>query len=265
MDLFASIESRIEKVMGRLFSIRKGARGVQPVMIAQEAVKAMESARQVSVEAVYVPNHFEVRLHPVDYEAIRPVQLTITRDCVTYLSKVAHRRRLSFAGPVILRLIADDEIERGALSVSAFFREAREDAPVGDGKTARHALSPRDSLQSSVDVEGTRRYERVESPAATLAPSRLEVIDGERGASLLLIPGETYLIGRADDSDLQLLDSRVSRRHARLLYEGGHWWIEDLQTTNGTRKNGAPIRRERLHDGDAITVGLTTIRYVERS
>ena len=78
MDLLSSIESRIEKVMSRLFSGRKGEEQVQPVMIAQELVKAMESARHVSVEAIYVPNHFQVRLHPLDHQAIQPVQYTVT-------------------------------------------------------------------------------------------------------------------------------------------------------------------------------------------
>jgi len=113
MDLLSSIESRIEKVMSRLFSGRKGEERVQPVMIAQELVKAMESARHVSVEAVYVPNHFQVRLHPLDHQAIQPVQYTVTRDCVAYLSKVAQRRRLSFAGPVTVEMIADPSVPRG--------------------------------------------------------------------------------------------------------------------------------------------------------
>ncbi|HLS90282.1 MAG TPA: DUF3662 and FHA domain-containing protein [Limnochordia bacterium] len=265
MDLLSSIESRIEKVMSRLFSGRKGEERVQPVMIAQELVKAMESARHVSVEAVYVPNHFQVRLHPLDHQAIQPVQYTVTRDCVAYLSKVAQRRRLSFAGPVTVEMIADPSVPRGVPSVAASFREEQQAVAGVEAETSRYVLA-RGRVAVDQDVDGgTRRFRRSELQFAGVAPSRLEVINGHEPATLVLTPGQTYLVGRADESDLQLRDSRVSRRHARLLYQDESWWIEDLQTTNGTRLNGVPIRRERLRDGDEITVGLTTIRFVERS
>ncbi len=264
MDLLSSIESRIEKVMSRLFSGRKGEERVQPVMIAQELVKAMESARHVSVEAIYVPNHFQVRLHPLDHQAIQPVQYTVTRDCIAYLSKVAQRRRLSFAGPITVEMIADPSVSRGTPSVAASFREEQQAATVNEAETSRYVLARgRGTVDHDVDG-GTRRFRRSDLHLGIVAP-RLEVIGGHEPASLVLTPGQAYLVGRADESDLQLRDGRVSRRHARLVYQDGSWWIEDLQTTNGTRINGVPIRRERLRDGDEITVGLTTIRYVERS
>jgi pSer/pThr/pTyr-binding forkhead associated (FHA) protein len=39
------------------------------------------------------------------------------------------------------------------------------------------------------------------------------------------------------------------------------WAIEDLDSTNGTRLNGQPVRRARLHDGDVIEIGLTRLHY----
>src|SRR5690606_1568684 len=118
MDLLSSIESRIEKVMSRLFSGRKGEERVQPVMIAQELVKAMESARHVSVEAVYVPNHFRVRLRALDQQAMQRLQYTVTRDGVAYLRTVAQRRRPAFAGPVPVEMIAGPSGPRGVPSVA---------------------------------------------------------------------------------------------------------------------------------------------------
>ena len=72
MDLLSSIEGRIDKWFGRIFAHRGGRQGIQPVAIAKEAVKAMDGMRQVSIDAVYVPNHFDVRLHPFDYTLIEP-------------------------------------------------------------------------------------------------------------------------------------------------------------------------------------------------
>ena len=138
-------------------------------------------------------------------------------------------------------------------------REEQQAATVNEAETSRYVLARgRGTVDHDVDG-GTRRFRRSDLHLGIVAP-RLEVIGGHEPASLVLTPGQAYLVGRADESDLQLRDGRVSRRHARLVYQDGSWWIEDLQTTNGTRINGVPIRRERLRDGDEITVGLTTIR-----
>ena len=47
----------------------------------------------------------------------------------------------------------------------------------------------------------------------------------------------------------------VSRRHAIITYEEGAIYIEDLESTNGTRINGFQLqaaRRYRLKDGDEV-------------
>ena len=42
-------------------------------------------------------------------------------------------------------------------------------------------------------------------------------------------------IGRRDDNDLVLKnDTFVSRHHAKLHYQGSQWWLEDINSTNGT-------------------------------
>lgn len=47
----------------------------------------------------------------------------------------------------------------------------------------------------------------------------------------------------------------VSRRHARITWDGRFHWLEDLGSTNGTFLNGQPARRERLRHLDVITLG----------
>lgn len=42
-------------------------------------------------------------------------------------------------------------------------------------------------------------------------------------------------IGRRDENDLILKnDTFVSRHHARLHYQANQWWLEDINSTNGT-------------------------------
>ena len=44
---------------------------------------------------------------------------------------------------------------------------------------------------------------------------------------------QTILIGRAVECQIQTQDALVSRKHARVVYDG-LYWIEDLGSSNGT-------------------------------
>jgi hypothetical protein len=96
------------------------------------------------------------------------------------------------------------------------------------------------------------------------------------GTEFKLRTDESY-IGRWDadngifpDIDLDKHDSeaKVSRRHARIVYAGGKFSIEDLGSTNGTYVNRGrrliPGNAQVLNAGDEIIVGKTFLRfYVE--
>jgi signal transduction histidine kinase/pSer/pThr/pTyr-binding forkhead associated (FHA) protein len=89
----------------------------------------------------------------------------------------------------------------------------------------------------------------------------IEVIQGpDKGRTIQLGDGEA-LLGREGDT-LRLSDSTVSRRHARLSQDDGHWFIEDLGSANGTFLNSARITRPaRLHVGDQIRCGQTLLVF----
>lgn len=75
---------------------------------------------------------------------------------------------------------------------------------------------------------------------------------------------DEILVGRAEESDIVLADRAASRRHARLVRVGGAWWIEDLGSRAGTRRNSATLSmREPVSPGDQIGVG-TSLLVVER-
>jgi pSer/pThr/pTyr-binding forkhead associated (FHA) protein len=56
----------------------------------------------------------------------------------------------------------------------------------------------------------------------------------------------------------------VSRQHAQLSRSENGFIIEDLGSTNGTLLDGAPIDRERIENGDELTFGGITTRFVRR-
>ncbi len=62
-------------------------------------------------------------------------------------------------------------------------------------------------------------------------------------------------IGRAPGSDILLTEPSVSRNHARIFREGGHYWLKDLESANGTTLNGKRVKLQMLGDGDEIAFG----------
>lgn len=73
------------------------------------------------------------------------------------------------------------------------------------------------------------------------------------------------VIGRDLDADIPVDDESVSRRHCRLMYLDGAWFIEDLRSTNGTYVAGSPITRTPLRDGDLIKIGSTIFKFLSTS
>ncbi len=69
------------------------------------------------------------------------------------------------------------------------------------------------------------------------------------------LAGDESVLGREPGLGVALPLEGVSRRHARVTWDGRFHWIEDLDSTNGTFLNGRPVRRERLRHLDVITLG----------
>ncbi|MFN2514658.1 MAG: FHA domain-containing protein [Pyrinomonadaceae bacterium] len=99
----------------------------------------------------------------------------------------------------------------------------------------------------------------------------------ERGKSVgkqFLLSAAESQIGRWDadggvfpDVDLDSDDpeAKISRRHARITFHDGKYFLEDLGSTNGTfinrGKRLSPGTRQPLNDGDEIIVGKTFLRF----
>lgn len=65
-----------------------------------------------------------------------------------------------------------------------------------------------------------------------------------------------FLLGRHTDNNLVVRDNRVSRTHARIFAEHGHYVIEDLNSRHGTWVNGEQISRHVLRNSDRIDFGV---------
>ena len=72
----------------------------------------------------------------------------------------------------------------------------------------------------------------------------------------------TWLFGRSEDCDFVYSAPKASRRHFQIELCDGHYYIQDLGSTNGTYVNGRRIdRKERIFSGDVITMGGVDIVF----
>ncbi|MDB4969565.1 MAG: garA [Myxococcales bacterium] len=97
---------------------------------------------------------------------------------------------------------------------------------------------------------------RVQGDAASLA---LVARDGPMAGSVFGTNGDVITIGRGSSCAIRLALSEISRRHAVVRYRAGRYWVEDLQTLNGTRVNEQLIDGlTALKQGDRIRIGVQT-------
>ncbi|AZA10373.1 FHA domain-containing protein FhaB [Corynebacterium gerontici] len=93
-------------------------------------------------------------------------------------------------------------------------------------------------------------------------PQEIAVVDGPLlGSTLALTQLNEVIIGRAQDCQFVLSDDYASSHHARLFKRGNEWFVEDLDSRNGTFTGGYRIDQpERVGVGSDIKIGRTTIR-----
>jgi pSer/pThr/pTyr-binding forkhead associated (FHA) protein len=68
-------------------------------------------------------------------------------------------------------------------------------------------------------------------------------------------------VGRSKEADVQIDDRYASGIHARVFSREGRFYVEDMNSTNGTLLNGATLQGEaELIDGDTVQIGDTVFR-----
>jgi ABC transport system ATP-binding/permease protein len=71
-------------------------------------------------------------------------------------------------------------------------------------------------------------------------------------------------IGRTDDNFILLSDQSISRQHAKIVREADEYTVVDLNSSNGTRLNGRPLKgSKRLKPGDLVEFGDVQFVFTE--
>ena len=69
-------------------------------------------------------------------------------------------------------------------------------------------------------------------------------------------------IGRSSDADVRIEDRFASGVHARVYSRGANYYVEDMNSTNGTFLNGGRLNGEaQLNDLDEVRIGNTEFRF----
>ncbi|MBU5437451.1 FHA domain-containing protein [Tissierella sp. MSJ-40] len=76
---------------------------------------------------------------------------------------------------------------------------------------------------------------------------------------------DTITLGRHGDNDIMIKDPYVSKNHLQIVEDEGEYYLEDLNSANGTYLNGEKVLDVvKLKNGDRIRVGQIEFLFVSR-
>ena len=254
MALLRSIESKIEGLFEGVFG-RAFRTHVQPIELARKLVKEMDDHRNVSVSRVYVPNEFTIYLSAHDRRQFAGYEASLVGELQEYLAEHARRERYALLTPPQVLVMTDDDLAVGEFGIATRLVAA-------EPSEAEAGVSPPPELL--LDQPAQTMVYRAPEPVAETAPTP----EPERAVVTLTVAGRSHdittprvVLGRSRHCDVRISDLNVSRRHAELRQEGATYWIVDLGSMNGTLLNGRRVERERLRNGDRITLGESEIVF----
>lgn len=229
--------SRFEAMAQRLiegsFSRFFGGRVAQ-----QEIANRLMRAMEESYEQGEVATHYDVHLHPADYDAL--AEPGIEDRLANYLVQLAQQVGLLLPTRPTVTLIAQENLRQHMIHVTARQRPS-------DHTTTKQLR--RSEVDETLDAVKTIRK-----------LDAFFIIDGRQHVAL---DQPLITIGRRTDNDIILNSPSVSRKHAQVRWRSGHFVIYDLGSNMGTQVNGVTVVECVLQPGDVITMSDVSLIYGE--
>jgi len=116
-------------------------------------------------------------------------------------------------------------------------------------------LCPKCAAENPLDAT------RCSNCSDSLSVAVLEVIRGELPEKIRFLKPRSYCLGRARHNDIALNEPSISKLHARIEYQDGHFFVEDAGSMHGVYVNAAKIRRAELAPGSQIQLGNVTLKF----
>jgi type II secretory pathway predicted ATPase ExeA len=91
----------------------------------------------------------------------------------------------------------------------------------------------------------------------------LEIRHKHKIIARYLLNRERMRVGRDVGQDIRIDDRRASRQHAQILYINGSYFLQDLNSTNGTYVHSQRVKWHALTNHDKIRIGHCVMEYQE--
>ena len=92
--------------------------------------------------------------------------------------------------------------------------------------------------------------------------AKLIVTLDDKLINVVSIDKNRMTLGRRPYNDIMVDNLAVSGEHAAIQAIGAEFYVEDLNSTNGTYINGKKIKRQILQNGDQIELGKYVLKYI---
>lgn len=79
-----------------------------------------------------------------------------------------------------------------------------------------------------------------------------------KGLTRVLPPGASCTLGRSEDADFPIDDSKISRHHCKVEQRDGRWFVVDLDSRNGTWVGKQRVPERELEDGVTFVLGRSS-------
>jgi FhaA, N-terminal domain/FHA domain len=256
-------EELVERVMEGSFA-RLFRSPIQPAEIAKRLEREMEAHPTISVGRTYVPNQYEVTLHPEDYAEFEPFKHSLEHNMAEFISDLAAERGYSLVARPKVILQAGATTPKRGIEVEAKLS----DQPASSlASTSRMGPGKTQGADDSQPITRTHAMPRLpaDRPAANATasapPAFLSPLAGDLAGREFPISKTLLSIGRGLDNDLVIDDPRVSRHHAQITFRHGHYLLRDLRSTNGSFVNGQTVEAVVLAPGDMVSIGGFELRF----
>lgn len=117
------------------------------------------------------------------------------------------------------------------------------------------------------DAERTVKLDLREVPLSITKRPVLVILQGNSIGQTTKLEKEHTIVGRGSQADLVLRDEIASRQHAEIMFLSleencVEYYVNDLESTNGTFLNGAKVSSQQLlQDGDKIKIGNHLLKF----
>jgi hypothetical protein len=102
------------------------------------------------------------------------------------------------------------------------------------------------------------------APAQAISrPCVLQQIRGPLAPQVIELDRDTLIVGRAENVDIKVPSSALSRRHVRLERYQGSYRVIDLESSNGVYLNEIRVHSAVLRDSDTLQLGNAVFIYHE--